>query len=272
MLTQGFKNSFASAAKDPKTGKRADARWDDHDVRITTALQLYADSIGAQFDGHLTAVVKDATKTLEVKRLTVSYTSPPFNLIKAMIWIESGGPANTAWNGKAMQLGVPGDPGLTTLRNGAEGARRILPAVVKAHLDDASINQPEGNIRAGIGYYLTKHATKSIPEDASIFDYSEALTAGPPPPPLTLVWNAHRDILDTVARAHHTTYEVLLCLNKAARPSDLKNGQILNYYPARHGSYVTGFRAFSSANAAALYNGGGDPNYAEKLDYVMGII
>ncbi len=137
MLTQGFKNSFTSAAKDPKTGKRGDPRWDEHDAKITAALKL---------------------------------------------------------------------------------------------------------------------------------------PAGPPPPPSTLVWDSRHDVLDTVARRHHTTYEVLLCLNGAERASDLKNGQALKFYEAKHGSYVTGFSAFTAANAAVLYNGGGDPNYAEKLTYVMGLI
>ena len=272
MVSQAFKDSFKSAAKDPKTGRRPEPRWDDHDAKISAALKLYADTITAAFDGHLTAVIKDAAKTLHVERLTLTYSGPPFALIKAMIWIESGGPTNAAWNGKAMQIGVPGDPGLTTLRSGGEGARWILPDDVKAHLDAKSINTPEGNIRAGIGYYLAKHARKTVPENASIFDYSLALSSGPPPPPATLVWNSHHDVLDTVARSNHTTYEVLLCLNGAARPSDLKNGQTLKFYAARHGSYITGFKDFSAANAATLYNGGGDPDYEDKLKFVMGLI
>lgn len=73
---------------------------------------------------------------------------PPLNWkwIKAMVWVESGGPTNPAWKTRPMQIGNPGDAGLGVLKRGEEGSNLIMDEKLKAGL--AQINTPAVNIKA----------------------------------------------------------------------------------------------------------------------------
>ncbi len=52
----------------------------------------------------------------------------------------------------------------------------------------------------------------------------------------------------------------------------LRPGQKLKFQKASIKQLITGWRSTSTASVALRYNGGGDPNYARKLDYAMAAI
>ena len=52
----------------------------------------------------------------------------------------------------------------------------------------------------------------------------------------------------------------------------LRPGQTLKYQKVSKQWVIVGWRAISTANVAAYYNGGGDPNYAKKLAFALSVI
>jgi hypothetical protein len=88
-------------------------------------------------------------------------TGLPFinwNLIKAMVLVESGGPKNLAWRGRAMQIGNPNDKGYAALVAGEGASEQVMSDSLKKDLKTGNINTPELNIRAGIAYLLVRLA------------------------------------------------------------------------------------------------------------------
>lgn len=75
------------------------------------------------------------------------------------------------------------------------------------------------------------------------------------------------DSLDKIARAQGTTLEVLTKLNPTA--GVLRPGQVLKYQKASIQRVISGWRPLSTTQIAQRYNGGGDPNYAKKLDFAL---
>ena len=178
-------------------------------------------------------------------------------IFKAMIWTESGGPANPAWKTRPMQIGNPGDPGLAVLKDGKEAAPLIMSDALKRDIKTGDINKPKLNVRAGIAYALTRLATsdmKSVddPKDPTIREY--AVVAG--------------DSLSKIAGKVGTTVESLKKLNPTAHV--LHPGQKLKYRKASIQRVITGWMGATSANLAARYNTG-DSHYKEKLDYVLSL-
>lgn len=103
---------------------------------------------------------------------TPEYAAADWKLIRAMIWVESGGPMTLAWTGRVMQIGNHGDPGLSSLRD-HEGATTIV--VSQATLDKlasataATVNEPLFNIELGIAYLWVRMSRSDIgpsPADA----------------------------------------------------------------------------------------------------------
>ena len=105
--------------------------WDGYDCDIM--------KIVGEFNRHLSG--------------TKGYVPLNWKIIKAMVWTETGGPANASWNSRPMQIGNPGDPGLQALLSNKEGGELIIPSDIKHTLTIASaISSPQMNIRAGSTY------------------------------------------------------------------------------------------------------------------------
>ena len=83
-------------------------------------------------------------------------------LIKAMVWNESGGPTNSAWQTRPLQIGNSGDPAYKVLKDASEGSDLIMSEELKKAIDSSSIDQPELNIKAGIAYLYTRMANTNI--------------------------------------------------------------------------------------------------------------
>jgi hypothetical protein len=219
------------------------SKWDEYDAEIRREVGEYNRRFSA----------------------TPGYSNVDWYIIKAVVWVESGGPSSPVWSTRPMQIGNPGDPGYTTLMRGDEGSTVIMSDQLVKDLHRLSISTASLNIRAGIAYLFTrmvKYKTTSIDdtEDTTIYEYK--ILPG--------------DSFDKIANNKKvgTTVEVLRELNPKVNVLLLRPGQIIKYRKARLGLVITGWKLFSSQNIAMLYNSGykkGDPNYAEKLAYVLGL-
>jgi len=213
-----------------------DANWDIYDCEIQSAV--------GDFNRHLAT--------------TPGYIPVDWQLIKAMLWTETGA-VNREWKSKPMQIGVQGDPGLTSLLSGKEGGDQILPPNVKDRLSvGAARTVPGYNIRAGIGYLLMRMA---------IFDYRTVMDDDTQE--YQAIVKAH-DSLDRVAKTNGTTVQILRDMNPKA--SAIRAGDKLLYKKAAVKLVIVGWRAITTGQVAQRYNGGGDPNYAKKLDYVLNLV
>jgi hypothetical protein len=189
---------------------------------------------------------------------TAGYRPLDWQLIKALLWVETGAQSHE-WKRKPMQIGVAGDPGLTSLLSNKEGGNLILPPTIRGRLTIASARTiPEYNIRAGIGYLLMRMAnfeTRTVIDtDSKVYEVT--VKAG--------------DTVEKIAKVKGSTVDLLKKLNPTANL--LKPGQSLRYQKASTQLVIANWRHISTTSIAQRYNGGGDPNYAEKLDYALALI
>jgi hypothetical protein len=215
----------------------SDKKWGEYDCEIRVAVN--------EINTHLAR--------------SAGYVPLDWQLIKAMVWTETGA-EHPQWKIKPMQIGVPGDPGLASLLSGKEGGELILPPSWKGRLNIGSCTTiPSYNIRAGIGYLLMRMA---------IFDYRSV------PGLDTKVYEIKikpGDSLDKIAKASGTTVESLKKLNPSAA-GPLRPGHLIKYRKASVERVIAGWRVISTSSIALRYNGGGDPNYAKKLDYALNLV
>lgn len=213
-----------------------DAKWNFWDCEIQSAVNEY--------NRHLLG--------------TAGYIPLDWQLIKTMLWVETGA-NNSEWNSKPMQIGVTGDPGLTSFLLGNEGGDLILLRTLKGRLSTGSVKAiPAHNIRAGIGYLLMRMAN---------FEYRSVLNSDSKIYEVTV---KPGDSLDKIAKANGSTIDTLRKLNPTA--AVLRPGQVLKYQKASVQHVITGWRQISTTLIAQRYNGGGDPNYAKKLDYALSLV
>lgn len=214
-----------------------DPRWNSYDCEIKMAI--------SEFDQHL--------------RSTTGYRTPDWQLIKAMLWTESGA-ASPEWDTKPMQIGVIGDPGLTSLLSGKEGGDLILPPAMKSRLSVSTVRtMPSQNIRAGIGYLLMRMAT---------FEFQSVLASGINP--IKEIQVKVGDSFEKIAKAQGTTVQILKELNPFANV--LRTGQTIKFQKGKLQLVIADWRPINSIAIARRYNGGGDHNYAQKLDFALSLI
>ena len=222
--------------QDGLSNASSDAKWNSHDCDIRAAVNEY--------NYHLMK--------------TNGYFSLDWQLIKAMVWVESGA-ESPEWKTKPMQIGVPGDPGLSSFLSGKEGGDLIIPPSYKNYFSRSAVAvNPIRNIRAGIGYVLIRMARTDY---ATILDsdsktYDVVVKSG--------------DSLDRIAKEKGTTVDLLRRLNRDT--TLLRPGQKLMYQKASVQRVITGWRSITTSTIAQRYNGGGDPNYEKKLDYALMLI
>jgi len=225
--------SLSQKWKDTVDKGMTDKRWDQYD-----------------------SLIKKEVEKLKIKLTGTTLPSVNWLLIKAMLWVESGGPDNPAWNQRAMQIGNPGDPGLQTLKNGAEGSDLIVDSTLLTAIKGGRTNEPEINIKAGMAYLYTRMAKSEIKSVRSKIDkknYDYIVVVG--------------DSLDKIARKNGTTVEELKSMNPKARMM-IRPGDKLKYVKASMIRVITGWRSFNSTTMAQRYNVG-DSNYSAKLDYLI---
>lgn len=210
-----------------------DPKWDKYDSVIKTEVDAYA---------------------LKFKPLASKVN---WLLIKAMLWSESGGPSNKAWDTRPLQIGNTGDPAYAILKNAEEGSELIMSETLKSSIASGSINKPDLNIKAGIAYLYTRMAVTNIISIRDLKDskeYEHKVVAG--------------DNLEKISKKVGTTISELRRLNPKSSGT-LKIGQTLKYVKATMQRSIIGWREFTADTIADRYNGGGDANYSAKLTYII---
>lgn len=214
-----------------------DSRWNAYDNELKTAV--------SEFNQHL--------------KSTTGYRQLDWLLIKAMLWTESGA-SSPEWSIKPMQIGVPGDPGLTSFLSGREGGELIMPPRWQGRLTVGTVRStPTHNIRAGIGYLLMRMANFEF-QSVLASDNKAILEVAVKP----------GDSLATIAKAQGSTTEIMKKLNPTS--AMLRPGQSLRFQKGSVQRIITGWRQITTAQIARRYNGGRDPRYAEKLDYALSLL
>lgn len=221
---------------------KTDKNWHGYDAEIKTAV--------GEFDNHLKAI---------------KGYSLDWKLIKAMLWTESGGPSNTAWTTRPMQIGNPGDPGLGELlakgRQTMAGGWLVMPPALASTLTAQNAHQPAMNIRAGIAYLLLLAMKSAYHDEIDTRDSSFHT--------YTVIKG---DYLDKIARRVGTTSAILKKLSPVFQSREfIKEGDTLRYQKASVKKYITGFKTIDSAFCALKYNTG-DPCYDKKLQYCLTLI
>lgn len=191
------------------------------------------------------------------KKFTALKSKVDWKLIKAMLWTESGGPSNKAWKTRPLQIGNVGDPAYAVLKNAEEGSDLIMSSALAALIKNSSIDKPETNIKAGIAYLYTRMAITNIVSvrdlvDSKVYEY-------------TIV---RGDNLSKIAKKVGTTIFELRRLNPSAS-GVIMPGKKLKYVKAVMKRSILGWDDFTAENAAKKYNGGGDMDYAAKLNYIL---
>jgi len=214
-----------------------DSRWHEYDCDIQRLV--------SQFNRHLAD--------------TAGYIRLDWQYIKAMVWTESGGPDSRAWRDNPIQIGNPGDPGLTALFSNNEGGELIMPPDLRGKLTIASTRiSPQMNIGAGIAYLLMRHATYGF---ATVLDEQNNATYD------VLVKSG--DTLEKIAKLNGTTVDTLKKSNSGIFA--LRPGQSLKYQKASIRKIITRWTAVNPTSIARLYNVG-DPAYAKKLTYCLSVM
>ncbi len=207
----------------------------------------------------------DKTIKDEVDAYTVKFAGTPdfqalnWKLVKAMLWTESGGPTNQAWNTRPMQIGNSGDPAYAVLKAGKEGSSEIMDAATWSEVK-TDINKPKVNIKAGIAYLYTRLAKFEI---KSVLDKNTSIHSH------TVVKG---DSLSKIAATEGTTVDELTSQNKAEDLKVLKPKQVVKFRKASMRQVIVGWRSFTAAEIGQRYNGGGDQLYAQKLSYLIDTI
>lgn len=243
MVTKAQTQPQAKPHAKPKTDFE---RWQDY---VNTSTQ-HPDQWNS-YDCEIQSAVTEYNRFLMG---TAGYLPLDWQIVKAMLWVETG-PGAEAWLSKPMQIGNLGDPGLNTLLRGEEGSSLILPPTIRTRLNAALARTvPAWNIRAGIGYLLTRMAKFDVRSvrDADDKVYEVTVKAG--------------DSLDKIAGAQGSTLTEMRALNPNV--TMLKPGQVLKYRKAAMRKVIAGWRPVTTQNIAVLYNRG-DAAYTRKLDYVL---
>lgn len=132
-LSQGWKDTYKSIFENP-------ALWNEYDNWIQICIKEFSENLSSN---------------------SISLPSDfDWNVIKAMVLVESGGPlakGGLEWRKKPFQIGNQGDSGLPVVLNGDEKLSLIWPKEQRKDLTAEKVrNDPQMNIKAGIAYLLNK--------------------------------------------------------------------------------------------------------------------
>lgn len=209
-----------------------------------------------QYDDTIKAVVSEFNSRLGKKSRYAESPMPrlDWKWVKAVIWVESGGPSNPMWKTRPMQIGNPNDKGLGVLKRGDEASNIVMDEKLKANL--IQINTPTVNIKAGTAYLLNRLSRSTFKSLRSGTDKT--------PHEYTVISG---DSFDKIAKKNDTTIDELKKSNPA-KVAMIKPGDKLKYYKAKSERVIHGWRAISALTIAGRYNVG-DPKYSKKLTYVF---
>ena len=216
-----------------------------------------ADQRSSAYDQTIQAELRDYTTRLGS---TPGYTEPSYKLIKALLLIESGGPAAPAWTGRVAQIGNLGDAGYGVLKSGAENSALVMSPDFRGALASKPISDSVLNVRAAIALIFTKAVQAAT---GSVVDARD--------PQLRQHVVSKGDTFGRIARTESSTVPDIRASNPGISPT-LRLKEKINYHHATMVSQITGWSLIDATFLARRYNGGGDPDYEEKLRYVVGLL
>lgn len=244
-----FKKTSAPPSA-PKKNRTPYEKWQD------TVDQGITDTAWDEYDDAIKKIVNEYNSRLGKKSRYVEKPMPrlEWKWIKAIIWVESGGPSNPTWKTRTMHIGNPGDAGFGVLKRGEENSNIIMDEKFKVKL--VSINTPVVNIKTGTAYLLNRlarHAFKSLRSETDNKLYEYTVVKG--------------DNFSKIAKKNNTTVDEL----KGSNPKSklLKPGQKLSYYKAKTERVIIGWRIVSASTIAKRYNGKYIEDYTKKLTYII---
>lgn len=218
---------------------RTNNHWNDYDEIIKTSVNVY--------NRHL--------------KNTPGFKDLDWLLVKAMIWTETGAKIDE-WKSMPLQIGVPTDKGLPDLLNNRKHSDLIIPNEYRSLLSEATKikTDPTLNIRAGIAYLFKRLANFGV----SPIDASDSTV---------YTYTMKNEVVSDVASRESTTVEVFKSMNPQIRNwNHVPTGTMLTYRKVKKGIQIIGWKPVTTNSIASNYNGGGDENYAEKLEYCLTII
>lgn len=224
-----------------------------YDKWLDTVSAAASDPAWSEYDDQIKVLVLEFNQRLAKPGLVGPNLD--WRLIKAMVWVESGGPTNAAWKTRPLQIGNPGDPGLSALLGHNDGGELILTATQRTTIQ-AGASTPAANLLAGTAYLLMRAAISNFQSVASTTDprtYEVTVKPG--------------DSLDRIARTNGTTIQMLQSMNPTAA-GIIRPGQVLKYRKAAIQRVITGWHLITTTFAAQKYNVG-DPKYKDKLDHCL---
>jgi hypothetical protein len=209
--------------------------------------------------------VIDSCNTYFRKRLGLEDLT--INSTKAQIFIESGSQKHreSAFRYDPMQIANQGDFALKVLANGNENTELIgdfsgLRGKTSTPRKNGKWDYSDTNMSAqdsifgGIGWrihYRAEVKWKTF-EEGDFQEYE--IQKG--------------DCFYDLQKELGTTVDVLEKYNPEVNPRKLRQGDKIRYRKAERKKYVAGFKDFS--HGIRRYNGGGDPDYIEKYETVLG--
>jgi Zn-dependent peptidase ImmA (M78 family) len=223
------------------------------------------------YDNTIRKLVSEINQHLSMSKNIEQYKPLDWKLIKAMIWTETGA-TSPAWKTRTMQIGNIRDKGILEVTVPARPRKYniIVPKDWDKYLKNKSDmikSNPEYNIRAGIALLMIKMSETE--KDKTVYDDEKEY-----------IYEVVKGDLgySSIAKKIGTTQGVLTTLNgiKAIHPGDK-----LKYKKSHLEQYIPGWKLLTPQNIQIQYNGDpkratasepGDINYADKVEYVYGLI
>lgn len=207
--------------------------------------------------------IEDALRYFQNNGIT---NLPPKNLVKAMIFTESGSAngKNCAFAYDPMQIANKNDPALKALQTKSENTyvlgdfsflkgKKTTPHKGGRWDYSQSNMDPQSSIYGGLGWLIHK---------SSIYGYKVT------EPSIKQHTVVKGDTYESISHNEGTSIEILKRLNPSKIPNQLRIGDKLNYQTAI--KCVIGNRSWEKA--VALYNGGGDKDYVQKVYEVKAVL
>lgn len=216
-----------------------DPRWNEYDDTIRNEVAYYNEKF----------------------KNTPSFKPLDWRLVKAMVWTEvlAGPKGNKVqWEKYPLQIGrFSADAGYAVIKGGRENSDLVTSADLRKQLQ-ADVTG-KNNIKAGIAYLYTRAMEVSQRE---VLDSTDVQT-------YKIVKG---DTIDKVAKTLGTMKDNIMKNSGLTENNvrSLKIGQEVKFQKAHIERYTSGWKDWTQAVNA--YNGGGDPNYAEKIERAYQII
>lgn len=216
-----------------------DSRWNEYDDTIKSEVAYYNEKF----------------------KNTPSFRPLDWRLVKAMVWTEVlAGPKGdkVQWEKYPLQIGRFGaDPGYAVVKSGRENSDLVTSADFRRQIQTDVTGK--NNIRAGIAYLYTRAmevSQREVVDNANMQAYK--IIKG--------------DTIDKVAKTLGTTKDNIMKNSglTVENVGSLKIGQEIKFQKAHIERYTSGWKDWTQTVNA--YNGGGDPNYADKIERAYQII